>query len=55
MKRKRYYAVQLDLWDCNRHPYTVWNIVDRKVDRDRAIAQAWSKESRDLIIKKLNK
>ena len=55
-KLKRYYAVEIDSWDCNRHPYKVWNIIDRKSkEKEARMGQAWSKEARDLFLKKLNK
>ena len=53
MKRKQYYTIRIEGWDCNRHRYYLWNIVDRILDK--TIAQAWSKEASDLIIIKLNK
>jgi len=59
MKRKRYYAIETYSWDCNNHKQIMWNIIDRNVHslstKDPRIGQAWSKEAKDLIIKKLNK
>jgi hypothetical protein len=52
MKRKRYYVFEGESWDCNKHRYSYWNIIDRTLDK--TIAQAWSQEAADLITKKLN-